>query len=368
MLKRFACGVAVAMVATVTAAAGAADASAPRVYVGLGDSVAVGVGAPTGKGYVDRYFEYLRDPARGRLDRLVNLAVGGETSASMRRANGQLEQALRLIRRPSNVVVVTLDIGGNDALQRLCPAGFGDSSCAFEDNFGAILEALDSALADDPGRETIQVMQYYNPASGTGTPFEALYDAIGLGADRRIDCTRTGADRGLNDVIACVGAERGAQAIDPSPSAKAIGPPFVSDGTHPSVVGHAAIACLFEHPERAGSADPCRVLTLSGRHRQRVLDQRAIIVSVRTAALSTVVVSARIRIPGPAPDIEAQPVMARLAARSRTSVEIRLAPQARRSIRRALRHHHRLSAAVSVKATDASGRSTDEARTYSVTS
>jgi lysophospholipase L1-like esterase len=81
-------------------AAAPADASANRAYIGLGDSVAAGSGAPPGRGYVQRYFRYLRDPARGGLHRLVNLAEPGQTSGGMRVAGGQLDRAVRLIRRP----------------------------------------------------------------------------------------------------------------------------------------------------------------------------------------------------------------------------------------------------------------------------
>ena len=358
------CSLAAAVLVASAVGGSSAHASATRVQLGLGDSVAAGAGAPHGRGYVERYFEYLRDPARGGLDRLVNLAEPGQTSVGMRLAGGQLDRAVRAIRRRSNVVVVTLAIGGNDALQRLCPAGFGHSSCPFEANLRAILDALGAALARDPGSERLQVMTYYNPLSGAGTPLEAAYDAGLLGADGRIDCARTGADLGLDDVIACVGADRGAQVVDPYPTAKAVGPAFTSDGIHPSEAGHAAIACLSAHPERAGATAPCRVLSLSGPDAQRPLRRRAVTVTVRTSAASTITTAARVRIPGAAPDVGLGPVTANLAARSRTAVEIPLPPAARRSIRRALRRHGRLSAAVTVTAADGGGRSTDETRTF----
>jgi hypothetical protein len=271
---------------------------------------------------------------------------------------------VRTIERSSNVRVVTLDIGGNDILNNLCPGGSGASSCAYEANLRTILDALGSALARDPGVETLQVMEYYNPASGMS--LGPIFDAIGLGADGRIDCTATGADRGLNDVIACVAVERGAQAIDPYATAKAIGPAFMGDSIHPSAAGHAAIACLFEHPERAGTAAPCRVLLLTGSRTQRGLSERALTVAVRTDSAATVTASARITIPGPATDVTPRPVTTALAARTRTTLEIPLNAKARRSVRRALRHHHRLPAAVAVTATDATGRSTDETRTFTL--
>jgi lysophospholipase L1-like esterase len=355
---------AVAVLATPAVGAGIADASAPRVYLGLGDSVAVGYAAPPGQGYVERYGAYLRDPARGGIDRTVKLAVPGETSDSMRRPGGQLERAVDVIRRSSNVRVVTLDIGGNDVLNRLCPAGFGHASCQYETNFRAILDALGAALAGDPGREKLQVMEYYNPAAGT--PLGAVYAEIGLGADGRVDCSGSGADRGLNDVITCVGAEHGAQAVDPYLTAMAIGSGFMGDSIHPSAKGHAAIACLFEHLERAGSAAPCRELRLTGAPSQRVLEQRAVVVAVRTGHPATVTVSARVKIPGPAPDATSARVTTDLVATKKTVLELRLGATARRSIRRALSHHRRLSAAVTVTATRGDGRATGEAATFRV--
>ena len=364
MVGRSVCSLAATLLVASAVGGSPAEASAPTVHLALGDSVAAGAGAPPGRGYVERYFEYLRDPARGGVDRLVNLAEPAQTSVGMRFAGGQLDRAIRVIRRRSNVVVVTLTIGGNDALHGLCPAGWGDGSCPFEANLRAILDALGAALARDPGPERLQVMTYYNPLSGAGSPLEAAYDAGLLGADGRIDCTRTGADIGLDDVIACVGADSGAQVVDPYPTAMAVGPAFSTDGIHPSAAGHAAIACLFEHPERAGAAAPCRVLSLSGPDVQRPLRRRAVTVTVRTSAASTITTSARVRIPGTAPDVGLGPVTADLAARTRTAVEIPLPPAARRPIRRALRRHGRLSAAVTVTAADGGGRSTDETRTF----
>jgi len=43
-------------------------------------------------------------------------------------------------------------------------------------NYTAIVQRLASALANDPGAEKFQVMEYYNPESGTGSPAESGYD------------------------------------------------------------------------------------------------------------------------------------------------------------------------------------------------
>jgi hypothetical protein len=119
----------------------------PDVYVALGDSVSAGYGATAGRGFVDRYFAHLRDPANGGLDELHNLAHPGETSGSMRDPGGQLDQANALIGEPSDTRVVTLDIGGNDGLNGQCPVGFNTPPCPFRANYTAIIQALQAALA-----------------------------------------------------------------------------------------------------------------------------------------------------------------------------------------------------------------------------
>jgi hypothetical protein len=253
---------------------------------------------------------------------------------------------------------VTLNIGGNDALQRsACQTGIDAPGCPFRANYTKIMEALALALDDDPGAETFQVMEYYNPQTGTGSPLEAFYDVGLLGTDGRIDCARSGADLGLNDLIACIGADAGAEPVDVYPTAKAAGPSFV-DGIHPTRAGDAAIACLFAHPDRARVAAPCQVLSLAGRRRQHALAERAVIVSVRTDRAVTVTATVRVRIPGV--DIRLAPATLPLAAAERVPVRLRLPAAARR----ALRAHRRLDAVVKVKAIDEAGRAYRESRTY----
>jgi lysophospholipase L1-like esterase len=333
------------------------------VYVALGDSVAAGAGAATGGGYVERYFEYLRDRAHGGVDRLVNVSRGGETSTGMRTPGGQLDRAVRAIRRRSDTTVVTLDIGGNDGLSGTCQAGFSSNACPFRSNYRAIVSALSAALARDPGRETFQVMDYYNPATGTGTALENTYDLGLLGADRKIDCSRSGTDLGLDDLITCLGADGGAQPVDTYRTFAAAGQPLLT-GIHPSGPGHAAIACLFAHPDRAGTASPCTVLTLTGRRTQHPLDQHAVIVSISTDAPSTVLVSARIRIRG-ARDVQLGHVSTSVPAGTRTTITLRVTGVQARAVRRALRRAHRLPAQVTAVVINAAGRfSYREDRTF----
>lgn len=75
------------------------------IYLALGDSTGVGVGAPSGGGYPDRLLRMLR-PGLPRLA-LVNLCASGATSADL--ISDQLPRAFEL--RPR---LVTVGIGIND--------------------------------------------------------------------------------------------------------------------------------------------------------------------------------------------------------------------------------------------------------------
>jgi lysophospholipase L1-like esterase len=221
-------------------------------YVVLGDSLTrIGDAHP----YQDRVFATL--DADGLADELQNVGVNGETSTTIQGA--QLTSALDLINDPdSYTTVVTLDIGGNDILTNsdCLPSSpsFDLTACEpilqqFSTNLESILDALEGALADDPGPDRLAVMAYYNPWSGRGN---ATNDANGqdvlLGADHTIDCDGTGENLGLNDRIACKAAEHGLPVAN-------VYPPFVGHGTigdyfsddvHPNGTGHQVVADTFE--------------------------------------------------------------------------------------------------------------------------
>ena len=95
-----------------------ANQKPPAIYVALGDSLAVGVGAtePEEEGYVPQF----KKRATANAD-LVNLAVSGEDSRTFI-SSLQLERAVAAIADPStNTKVVTLGIGANDLLAVLAP-------------------------------------------------------------------------------------------------------------------------------------------------------------------------------------------------------------------------------------------------------
>lgn len=87
----------------------------PVVYVALGDSTGVGVGARKGGGYVARLFERLVRERPG--SRVVNLCVSGATTGDVLRGQvGRVGAA-----RPG---LVTLGIGINDATRQVSPEQF----------------------------------------------------------------------------------------------------------------------------------------------------------------------------------------------------------------------------------------------------
>jgi lysophospholipase L1-like esterase len=243
------------------------------VYLALGDSLAVGVGAsrPAETGYVPRLHRAIRDGNATAARSLRNLAVSGETSASMLQG-GQLEAALELIDRGDPpVALVTLDIGGNDLLALLrteaCQIDPLGPSClgmlattlgTFEANLRTIVGRLCDVMDGAEARATLALMTYYNPFSGANPHLEAAADLALLGTDRRIDCGPMSVEaRGTNDVIACVGRESGAVVVD-------VHPPFVGRGleltniamydVHANDRGYALIADRFVEALRVATS------------------------------------------------------------------------------------------------------------------
>jgi len=87
----------------------------PVVYVALGDSTGVGVGAGKGGGYVARLFERVERARPG--SRLVNLCASGATTADLLRS--QLPRVAAA--RPT---LITLGIGINDVTHGVSPEQF----------------------------------------------------------------------------------------------------------------------------------------------------------------------------------------------------------------------------------------------------
>lgn len=150
---------------TVTVTGGAA-----RYQLALGDSLAVGIGAPAGQGYVTALLSH----EQSRIPALqgVNLACGGATTTSMLNGGGctyaegtQTAAAEAfLASHPGQVAYITIDIGANDMTPCL-RTGTIDTTCAqsrlatAQANLATILARLRAAGGSVP----IFGMTYYNP-------------------------------------------------------------------------------------------------------------------------------------------------------------------------------------------------------------
>jgi lysophospholipase L1-like esterase len=201
------------------------------LYLGLGDSLAEGVGASrAGFGFMDRFFDYLRDKATGDRLVLVNRAVGGETSESFI-WGGQLEAAVAMIGDPElDTRAVVVSLGGNDLLSLLrtgpCASDPASDTCrdavtanlaSFAVNYTQLLGRLRGAMDAQPGEKTLFVIAPYNAFSGTDSVYEAPTDRALLGADLTTDFAAIALDLanvGLNDLITCIGASAGAVVVD----------------------------------------------------------------------------------------------------------------------------------------------------------
>jgi hypothetical protein len=250
-----------ALLATLSLAAGAtgtattarvgasADTQQPGLYIALGTSVSVGEGASSvNKSFVRLYYGYLQSNGSGVTD-LANVASSGFTTTNIR--NLQLPNAVASIDDPStDTKAVTINFGLNDLrFDAKCETASAPA-CPLAGNLRAILTTLNTALATDPGDESIQEMDSYNP--DIGTPLESDTRQLLLGSDGKVDCSGTGAALGVNDLSHCISLEQGAKPVDVLPIFDAAGPEFIaSDHIHPSDAGHLAIAKAF-----GGAATP----------------------------------------------------------------------------------------------------------------
>jgi lysophospholipase L1-like esterase len=233
------------------AAAGPATArlpAAPGTYIAVGDSVSAGTGSSTG-GFVGRYCTYLEDAAIvGSCD---NTAIGGETTTSALAAGGSVPAAIADIRASAGNDIVTVDIGGNDALGSGCTPVTA-SGCPIATNLRRILDELETALGTVPGPNRIQVMEYYNPDQGNPFGNAGAAPQIArelLGSDLALSsCTTTDlALIGLNDLIACIAREKGATPVDAyAPFQTGCSDDCFSDSLHPDDKGYGLIATAFE--------------------------------------------------------------------------------------------------------------------------
>lgn len=228
-----------------------ARAQEAPVYLALGDSLAVGVGAsnPSTLGYVARAYGSLRTSERFGQSGLevINLSVAGATSSDLVAAGGQLDLAIdEIASRGSNgtvgdeVEIISVDIGGNDLLSLVALGSPCLESASVEPcraAFGDVLRAIQNNLADALARlrvtapeAIIVVVDLYNPYSGTGDLREAIAE-LGVGQANGVISAVT-ADPNLLVKTVAIGqlfSGRGGQWVAP-------------DGIHPNDNGHAVIA------------------------------------------------------------------------------------------------------------------------------
>jgi lysophospholipase L1-like esterase len=239
-----------------------ASAAAPRqpsIYLAMGDSLAVGVGAqpPATEGYVPELHAQLNaarhcgdGQALGcRLD-LVNLAKVGATTSTL--LSEQLPQAVSLLEERNNnstpvddVDLITIDIGGNDIqalLRPVCVNNPGGADCLaaiqagltqVATNYPIMLSKLQAAAGPDT---TIAVMTYYNPLPGCSLEALAPLADVVLEGGGQLPA-------GLNDIIRSQAAAHGAVVAETGPLIDE--EDLVGDCLHPDNSGHDDIADAF---------------------------------------------------------------------------------------------------------------------------
>jgi lysophospholipase L1-like esterase len=180
----------------------------PIVYVALGDSTGVGVGARKGGGYVARLFERITRERPG--SRLVNLCASGATTADVLRVQINRVGAVR-------PTLVTLGIGINDVTHGVAPEQFAR-------NYEEIVRRL---------REQTKA-----PLVVTNIPDVSLAPAVPVflraGAAQRIQT--------FNASLAAIARAHGLRLVDAYAFSHELIPRhpefFSSDGFHPSEEGY----------------------------------------------------------------------------------------------------------------------------------
>ncbi len=225
------------------------------LYLALGDSLSVGVGASdeSSLGWVG-----LVSAALTEWD-LSNLGVSGDDSGELL-FGGPLDEGLRLIElrstdaEPGNEVgAITLEIGGNDlldiffdlvipgdcpsvveALQRqACVEALESALTAYRSNLTQTLKRLAEAAPDTP----VFLMTIYNPFSGGSS----VLDEMGVLSLEGQEGTEF--PQGLNDIIREVGDEAGVTVVEWYELFLDKQSQYIAqDLIHPNDTGHAVMA------------------------------------------------------------------------------------------------------------------------------
>ncbi len=244
----------------ILAACGSSSPSSPGLYIALGDSLSEGVGASD----PSAAFVRLVHEGLGEGFELMNLGHSGDTSNDLLH-HGHLDEAVAEVEgrkrdddRNNDVMLVTLEIGGNDLL-RLAPSLILTDTCTsveralerpqcldalretlseFGRNLGTALDRLRGADAD----LTIVVMTMYNPVPrrfgliGTQGVLQMAEMALEGLPDTRFP-------EGLNDIVRGEGAERGAILVDWYALFEGKANEYIArDFIHPNDAGHEVMA------------------------------------------------------------------------------------------------------------------------------
>lgn len=240
---------------TATPAPYAPSDSAP-LYIALGDSLSYGVGAS------DRFttaFVPLVHEALPEGTGLLNLGHSGDDSFEISQ-HGHLDQAVGEIARRNNdsdpgndVVLVTLEIGGNDLLDIFfdyvvpgtCPnvtESLQRPQCVAQleealGNFGPNLRGILDRLLDADPNLNLVLMTLYNPFSGAFEPLDPLGE---LSLEGMPD---TPFPEGLNDIIRAEAEAKGVTLADVYPLFLGKGKEYIAqDIIHPNDTGYRVMA------------------------------------------------------------------------------------------------------------------------------
>ncbi len=260
------------------AGVGAESLTGGPLHLALGDSLAAGVGSsdPDTLAYVPLLREHLADLLDEPKLGLVNLGVTGETSASLI-SDGQLASAIALLAernsdrsQKNDVQVVTLNIGGNDAINLFlfwyqycagnvprppfCQAVFNGVLLQFEQNLDVILSDLRTAAG--PHTDII-VATNYNPLVQPACyfSFPVAIDTVNviLEGGEEFGGIVVPDDRGLNDLTRSVAGRYGVLVADLVPGGEfpaLLGPKDIVaeefDCAHANDDGHEIIADTFK--------------------------------------------------------------------------------------------------------------------------
>ena len=161
-------------------AASAGGGTGTASYLALGDSVAFGFQPGRGKtnGYVGRLWRDIREEIPAL--RLRNVSCPGETSRSLisgkhsschYAAGSQLDAAVSFLEaHPGEVAFITIDIGGNDLVNRCLDWDIGllEKACVVDQRprlQARLTRIVDALTAAGPGVPIVG-MTYYNPLLG----------------------------------------------------------------------------------------------------------------------------------------------------------------------------------------------------------